>query len=187
MIPFILGALAAAGLSELSKNKMPKMADGGQIQKLDFNDLSNIKKDDFIAELNSNNKVVTLFKVLAVRNKELIFQYLNQDTITPHSYSIGDLDGSYSFRTLTQAEKHSLFGEAEKLYFDEVVEKLYTIYSKSSNFENKQPSSVLNTYIKRFNLPIIKRYQILKNNQIVYDTLEDDFAKTPYGKKNYKF
>jgi GNAT superfamily N-acetyltransferase len=70
-------------------------ADGGEI--IDFNNLENIKKGDFIAELDSNNNVVKFLKVLSVRNKELVFQYLNERTILPHSYSIGDLDGSYSF------------------------------------------------------------------------------------------
>jgi hypothetical protein len=34
MIPFILGALAAVGLSELSKRNKPKMADGGGVGKV---------------------------------------------------------------------------------------------------------------------------------------------------------
>jgi DNA repair protein RadC len=160
-------------------------ADGGEI--IDFNNLENIKKGDFIAELDSNNNVVKFLKVLSVRNKELVFQYLNERTILPHSYSIGDLDGSYSFRTLTETEKFNVLGEPKTLGLNEMIEKLYTIYSKSSNFENKEPIRVLYTYIKKFDLPIIKRYQILKNNEIVYDTLDDNFMKTPYGKKNYKY
>ena len=160
-------------------------ADGGEI--IDFNNLENIKKGDFVAELDSNNNVVKFLKVLKVRDKELDFQYLNSITILPHSYSIGDLDGSYSFRTLTETEKSNVLGEPKVLGFNEMIEKLYTIYSKSSNFENQEPVIVLNTYIQKFDLPIIKRYQVIKNNEVVYDTLEYDFMKTPYGKKNYNY
>ena len=160
-------------------------SNGGEI--IDFNNLENIKKGDFIAELDSNYNVLRLLKVLKVRNKELVFQYLNEETILPHSYSIGDLDGSYSFRTLTETEKFNVLGEPKTLGLNEMIEKLYTVYSKSSNFENKEPIRVLYTYIEKFDLPIIKRYQILKNNEVVYDTLEDDFMKTPYGKKNYNY
>jgi hypothetical protein len=179
--------MANGGQLELFANggQLELFADGGEI--IDFNNLENIKKGDFVAELDSNNNVVKFLKVLKVRDKELVFQYLNEKTILPHSYSIGDLDGSYSFRTLTETEKSNVLGEPKVLGFNEMIEKLYTIYSKSSNFENKEPVIVLNRYIQKFDLPIIKRYQVIKNNEVVYDTSENDFMKTPYGKKNYNY
>lgn len=163
-------------------------ANGGGITdsyEIDFNNLENINKGDFIIQTYNNS--IYLLKVLKIRDKELVFQNINKETITPNSYSIGDLNGSSFFRTLTEKEKSNLFGDAEKLDLDRMIEKLYTIYSESSKFENRKPESVLYTYIRNFDLPIIKRYQIFKNKELVYDTLQDDFMKTPYGKKNYNY
>jgi hypothetical protein len=42
MIPFILGALAAVGLSELSKRNKPKMVDGGGV------DISKLTHEEFV-------------------------------------------------------------------------------------------------------------------------------------------
>ena len=187
--------ISSKKINELTKSnnfekggQLELFADGGIADgvEIDFNNLENINKGDIIVKKNNYN-FLFLLKVLKVRDRELVFQNLNSKTILPNSFSIGDLDGSTSFRTLTEKEKFNVFGDAEKLDFDKMVEKLYTIYSKSSNFDNEAPESVLYTYIRKFDLPIIKRYQILKNNEVVYDTLEDDFMKTPYGKKNYNY
>ena len=154
---------------------------------VDFNNLSNIQKGDYIVETDSNFKDINLLKVLKVRDKELVFQNINKRTNLPHSFNINDLDDSYHFRTLNQKEKSYILGSPKILYLEEIIDKLYSIYSKSSNFENQSPESVLDTYIHKFDLPIIKRYQLFKNKEMVYDTLEDDFMKTPYGKKNYNY
>ena len=177
------GLQAVIGCPKEKDGRKVRMAEGGGIEGkiIDFNDLSDIRLGDILVQM-VGGKYPHLVQVLRKGTKDISVQNLNKVTVLPHSWEGDFVD---YFRKLTSQEKSAVFGEPIVLNKKDMIEDLYKTYSKMSKFEEGQIERVLQAYLEKNNLTPIQRYQVFDEENLVYDTLDDNFVKTSYYKNNY--